>query len=176
MNVQVLTKEIHDSVAQDFSCGNIRLDNFLKGAESLDAGIGRTYVYLSDSNDAVIGYYNLTTGVIADAEPPHMKIGGSIHINCFALDSRYQSVFHDNDENGKDIKLSDILFMQCIDSIFGLRKRVGFAFITLIATKQGYNLYKRADFSNIEEDMVVVEDWMEEEGIPMYYAMDIEDF
>lgn len=177
LNVKPLTKEIHDKFKNGFDCGNNRLNRFFRGTESLDNGIGITYVFLSDDNSEMIGYYNLTTGAISDSENPHNRIGGSVHINCFALGSEYHGLLQDYDENRKPIKLSDIFFRECIENIITIRNRIGFAFITLSSTEEGYNLYKRAMFEDLEDDMFIAEKDMEQAGcVPMYYSLDIEDY
>ena len=52
----------------------------------------KTYVWLTEDNKRIIGYYSLGTGylerVLKD-EKSRVKLGGSIHINGFALDRKY---------------------------------------------------------------------------------------
>lgn len=177
LNVKPLTRDIYNRFKNSFDCGNSRLNRFFSGSESLDIGIGVTYVFLSDDDSEIIGYYNLTTGVISDSENPHNRIGGSVHINCFALDSQYHGILQDNDRNGNPIKLSDIFFRECIENILSMRNKIGFTFITLSSTSEGYNLYKRTMFDDLEDDMFIAEKDMEQNGcIPMYYSIDIEDY
>ena len=176
LNVKPITKEIHEKFKSSFDCGNTRLNSFFCGAEALDIGIGKTYVLLSDDESVMLGYYNLTTGMINEVDNPHTRIGGSVHINCFALDNDYHGLLQDQDRNGKTIKLSDIFFQQCIRTILSLREEVGFTFITLSSTREGYHLYKRAMFEDIEDDMFIAEKEMEQDGcVAMYYPLDLEE-
>ena len=177
LNVKPLTRDLYTAFKDNFNCGNSRLNRFFSSSESLDIGIGVTYVFLSDDDSEMLGYYNLTTGVVSNSDNPHSRIGGSIHINCFALDSEYHGLFQDYDKNGSPIKLSDIFFRQCIENILAMRSKIGFTFITLSATNEGYNLYKRTMFEDLEDDMFIAEKDMEQNGcIPMYYSIDIENY
>ena len=124
----------------------------------------------------MIGYYNITTGIISDINNPENRIGGAAHINCFALDERYHGLWQAIDNKGNSVKLSDIFFHQCLTCIESLREKIGFSFITLSSTNDGYNLYKRAAFEDMEDDMLIAEKNMGQGGCrPMYYALDIED-
>ncbi len=176
LNIKPITREIHDKFKASFDCGNLRLNSFFSGPESLDIGIGKTYVFLSDDETALLGYYNLTTGMINEVDNPRNRIGGAVHINCFALDNEYHGLLQDYDRNGKSVKLSDIFFRQCIETILSLRNEIGFTFITLSSTKEGYSLYKRAMFEELDEDMFIAEKEMEQDGcVAMYYPLDIEE-
>ena len=175
LNVKPITREIHEKFKDSFDCGNMRLNSFFGGAEALDIGIGKTYVLLSDDDSALLGYYNLTTGMINETDNPHNRVGGSVHINCFALDNKYHGLLQDSDRNGNPIKLSDIFFQQCIETILLLRDKIGFTFITLSSTEEGYHLYKRAMFEDVEDDMFIAEKEMEQDGCTaMYCALDLE--
>ena len=176
LNVKPLTRELRDRFKDSFDCGNSRLNEFFKGPESLDIGIGLTYVLLTEDESALLGYYNLTTGMINEADNPRNRIGGAIHINCFALDNGCHGLLQDYDKNGNPVRLSDVFFSQCIETILSFRDKVGFTFITLSSTKEGYSLYKRAMFENLDDDMFIAEKEMEQNGsIPMYYPIDLEE-
>ena len=73
LNIKPITREIHDKFMDSFDCGNLRLNMFFNGAESLDTGIGKTYVFLSEDESVMLGYYNLTTGMINDADNPRTR-------------------------------------------------------------------------------------------------------
>lgn len=144
----------YQQLAISFKSGNGYLDRFLKDSLSLEDWFGKTYVLLTDDNSAIVGYYNIGTGYIEQLiGEKHYKIGGSIHINCFALHEKYHGILQATTPEGKKVNLSDFLLHDCIERIFEIRKRVGFSFITLCATKQGYNLYKRNDFETLDEDL-----------------------
>lgn len=172
-------------LASDFHSGNGYLDRFLRNSLSLDDSFGKTYVFLSSNNDAIIGYYNLGTGYIEERienSTPH-KLGGSVHINCLALDERYQKSFQHTTPEGINVYLSDMLLQECFDRIFEIRKEIGFTFITLCSTRQGYKLYLRNNFYDLKGDMnfSIEEDASfntegDDDGFcaPMYYPLDIE--
>lgn len=173
INIMTLDARIQQ-LASNFNCENIAIDNFLRSPAALDDGFGKTYVWLEDDNQTIIGFYNIGTGSLDQYENGHRyKMGGTIHINDFALDKRYKKV---QIADGKHPNMSDALLDDCIQRIMFLRDHyVGFAFITLQATDEGYNLYKRHDFEDIEEDMnlVNIQD-KDKQCKPMYLALDIE--
>ena len=129
-----------------FHSGNIYLDSFLKGPNALDPNTGKTYVFLSEENDAIIGYYNIGTGDVEYVEDGlRRKAGGSVHINCFALDENYHGFQQSISNTGEVINLSDVLLRDCLERIYKIRETcVGFTFITLASTEAGYSLYVAA--------------------------------
>ena len=73
------------------------------------------------------------------------------------------------------VNLSDLLLDDCLEKIENMRREcVGFAFVTLNSTKEGYSLYLRNGFENLEEDMNFAIEDSDQECIPMYYIMDLE--
>lgn len=142
-------------LASNFNCENVAIDNFLRSPMALDDGFGKTYVWLEDDNQRIIGFYNIGTGSIDQCDGDfRYKMGGSIHINDFAIDKKYKKF---QMAEGKHPNMSDALLDDCIQRIMYLRENyVGFAFITLQSTEEGYNLYRRHDFEDIEGDMSLV--------------------
>lgn len=68
-----------------FDSGNSHLDRFLKSSRAFDDSTGKTYVFLSDTGDCVIGYYNIGMGSVEQTDGDlRRKLGGAVHINCFA--------------------------------------------------------------------------------------------
>ena len=128
-------------LAAKFDCGNSHLNAFLKSSRALDPGIGKTYVLLVDDASSIVGYYNIGVGYIEqqrDGMP--QKMGGSVHINCFALDERFQKApmdIPDLPDDGEIYHISDFLLNDCINRIEMIRdKHVGFSFITLCSTEK----------------------------------------
>ena len=65
------------------------------------------------SDNSIIGYYNISTSCIENDEG--IRIGGSVYINCLAVDKHYQKV-----KRG-EYYISDILLADClnrVDNIF----------------------------------------------------------
>lgn len=143
-------------LAKRFHSGNAYLDSFLKGPEALDDGYGKTYIFLTEKKDAIIGYYNISTGTLDQRMDSGkcFKIGGSVHINGFALDERFRGIEIPNVRDGVKYTIADLLLEDCIERIINIRNSsVGFAFITLCSTKEGYSLYKRNEFDELEDDL-----------------------
>lgn len=173
LNIKLLDASLQ-KLASNFKCGNIHIDNFLKSNQALDDGFGKTYVWLEDDNAGIIGYYNISVGCVDSLEgEAHVKMGGAIHINEFALDTKYRGV---SAAPGTDINLSDLLLKDCINRVLFLRSEfVGFSFITLQSTKEGYGLYSRNEFEDIEDDMSVSKLPDSEKSCwSMYLALDLE--
>ncbi|MBR0483240.1 MAG: GNAT family N-acetyltransferase [Oscillospiraceae bacterium] len=160
-----LTKEIQAELSQSFDCGNPALTTFLKSYEALDDFFGVTYVI--KSKNGIIGYYNISTGHIENEN--HIRMGGTIYINCLAIDKLYQK------KKFRTSYYSDILMNDCLQRIENLRNKVGFAFVTLSSTDEGYHLYERNGFCELEDDMQMAKNTGEDTCIPMYLPLDYEE-
>lgn len=173
LNVVPLCAE-HVPLTKRFHSGNQYLDSFLHGIDAFDSGFGKTYVWLTKENDAICGYYNLSTGYIEQLDgDQRVRAGGSIHVNGFALDEKWRGhVLQDDPESGK-ITLADILLNECLVRIESFRVHIGFSFVTLCATQEGYNLYARNNFYPLEYDMAFVDKGGDHEnGTAMYMPLD----
>lgn len=159
-----LTEKIQKELSQSFDCGNPALTAFLKSYEALDDFFGVTYVILSDTS--IIGYYNISTGHIEDET--HVRMGGTVYINCLAIDKKYQK------KKFMTSYYSDVLMNDCLQRIENLRNEVGFAFVTLSSTDEGFHLYERNGFCELEEDMKMAKNSGEDTCIPMYLPLDYE--
>ena len=159
-----LTKEIQSELSQDFDCGNPALTAFLKSYEALDDFFGVTYVITSENG--IVGYYNISTGHIEDEQ--HIRVGGTVYINCLAIDKAYQK------KKFLTSYYSDILMNDCLKRIEDIRQGVGFGFVTLSSTDEGYNLYTRNGFCELENDMKIAKNTGEDTCIPMYLPLDYE--
>ena len=106
LNIKYFTKSLQDKFAYDFSCGNPHIDAFIRSEKALDDSYGKTYVYLSDSEDVLIGFYNLGVGYIERTSGVvSYKTGGSVHLNEFALDLKYHNDLVGYDEEGKKLNI-----------------------------------------------------------------------
>lgn len=159
-----LTKEIQSSLSQSFDCGNQALSSFLKSYDALDDFFGTTYVMISGKT--IVGYYNISTGHIQDNNV--IRIGGAVYINCLAVDKKYQKKKINN------FYFSDILLFDCLKQIKGFRENVGFGFVTLSSTDEGYYLYERNGFFKLEDDMQIAKNHGEDTCISMYFPLDYE--
>lgn len=97
-------------------------------------------------------------------------MGGAIHINEFAIKQRYQGVAVTEFAN-----ISDLLLDDCLERIKYIRNNhIGCSFVTLQSTKEGYSLYLRHDFEDIEEDMGITKNQPAEDGCKaMYMVIDL---
>lgn len=91
LNIHPLSPELLP-LAERFSSGNTYLDGFLQNGDySLNTNIGKTYVFLAEENNEIIGYYNLGMSSVDRAEEisgnsRYIRMGGAVNINYFALD------------------------------------------------------------------------------------------
>lgn len=173
LNVLPLTDSLQKLV-QNFNCGNPYLDNFIKSNLALDCNYGKTYVLISENKTEIIGFYNIGMGYIDILDNGlHWKIGGAIHINGFTLDVAYHGLIQEELSDGYKINLSDFLLYDCIKRIKEIRERyVGCSFVTLCATTEGYSLYKRIGFEELDDDMSFSIEFEEINCKLMYYTID----
>lgn len=175
INTELFTKDMID-IAQDFSSGNVFLDNFLKSDDALNNSIGKTFVWLNENRKEIIGYYNIGVGYIdMYFGDDKYKIGGSIHLNFFALNEKYRGIVVRKRTDGTVIKFSDRLFTDFMNKVYELREKyIGFSFVTLAATDEGYSLYKRNYFDDLDADLHFSFKDDEKGCKPMYLALDAE--
>lgn len=173
LNVLPLTNDLQN-IAQNFNCGNSHLDAFIKSSLALDYNYGKTYVLISETKDEIIGYYNIGMGYIDILDNGlHWKIGGAVHINGFALDVAYHGLVKEELPDGCKINLSDFLLYDCIKRIREIREQyIGCAFITLCTTTEGYSLYERIGFEELDADMNFSIEFEEVNCKLMYYTID----
>ena len=95
-------------------------------------------------------------------EPSFIDCGSNLHsISC--------------PDCGNKINLSDMLLLDCLEQIEILRQElIGFSFVTLCATAEGYSLYKRNGFDDLDNSLQFSIEDEPTRGVKMYYAMDIE--
>jgi hypothetical protein len=163
-------------LTKNFKSGNDFLDQFIKSEAAFDNSIGKTFVWINQKRNEIIGYYNVGVGYIDMLNgDDKYKIGGSIHLNFFALNEPYRGLITGSGKNGKAIKVSDWLFADFISKVYEIRdKYVGFAFVTLAATEEGYSLYKRNYFEDLEEGLHFSFKDDEKGCRPMYLALDVD--
>lgn len=141
-----------------FDCGNFVINNFLKSSDALDENQGITYIMLSDENDYIIGYYNISVGRVDQIEIVREKklyspMGGSVNINYLAIHSEFQGI-KIAEINSRKIYLGDYILRDCEKKILKLRGEIGIAFVTLNSTEEGYHLYhERNSYEDFEDDM-----------------------
>ena len=160
MNIKKYTKE-YESLAEQFTCGNIIIDKFLHDGSALDVNRGITYVMLSEENDYIIGYYNIENGRVDRIETVGDNdvfelMGGAININYLAIHSDWQGLLVAQDGKNK-IYLGDLLLRDCEKRILKLREETGISFVTICSTDEGYHLYHvRNGYEDFEDDMNTV--------------------
>ena len=89
---------------------------------------------------------------------------------------QYQGILQELSSEGMKIKFSDYFFVECLNRIREIQKeKVGFSFITLCSTMEGYHLYYRNGFNELDSDMHFSVEEAEIKCIPMYMAMDLEE-
>lgn len=165
-----------EPVIQAFNSGNYYLDNFIKSDAAWNDSIGKTYLLLSDDEKILIGYYNITVGSLEMLDCGiHKKIGGCVHINCFALDNRFHNQIEVVMDEKMKIYTSDLLLDDCLQRIERLRKDyIGIAFVTLNSTEEGKWLYLRNDFEPLEEDMFFSIEDSDLKCTQMYLPLELE--
>lgn len=170
----LLTKE-NAYLAKDFHSGNDFLDTFIKSDDAFNDSLGKTFIWIDESHNTIYGYYNIGVGYIDmyDGNDKY-KIGGAIHLNFFAVNEQYRGIVYGS-KNGVPQKVSDNLFDDFMERVIYLRNNhVGFSFVTLASTEEGYSLYKRHYFEDLDYDLHFSFKDDEKGCKPMYLALDIE--
>ncbi len=179
MKINVKT-EVYTSdmlgLSKDFSSGNDFLDEFIKSPDAFNDGLGKTFVWIDEKRTHIIGYYNIGVGYIdMFSGDDKYKIGGSVHLNFFALNKKYRGIIIGQTDEGRNVKISDRLFADFMNNVYEIRnKYVGFSFVTLAATEEGYSLYRRNYFDDLDEDLHFSFKDDEKGCKPMYLALDVE--
>ena len=78
------TQEIQKDIANEFDCGNDYITSFLHKSDALNSSYGKTYVWITEGQNEIIGYYNIEMSYVEDEDG--IKQGGAAHINYFAID------------------------------------------------------------------------------------------
>ena len=164
------TLELQEKYSSKFDCGNWNINSFIKERISLDSFFGTTYVLIA--NDELIGFYNISTGYIEqEKDEIYERQGGAIYINYLAIDVKYQKFKYN-----EDWYMSDLLLNDCISRCISIQDNIiGFSFITLSSTKEGYYLYERNGFSQLDDDMYFAKNSGEQYCTSMFLAMDFEE-
>ena len=173
LNVQAYTKEFQPLAAK-FDCGNSYLNQFLRSPESLDPGIGKTFVFLSAHNESIVGYYNISCGSLDQIEGNvRYKIGGAIHIGYFAIDEKFQHMLQATTPNGIHLYWGDVLLEECLSRIESIRtSQLGVSFVTLASSQEGERLYRHHDFEDLDDDITFSPVHGEDKCICLYLPLD----
>ena len=170
-------------LAQSFDCGGpLVFNSFLRDEKALDPAFGKTFVLLTEDVRSIIGYYNICAGeMVMCNEYGALRCGGAVYINYLAVDKRYRGrVAVAGGAGSAELRWSDILLGDCLDRISRIRDEcIGFSFVTLSSTKDGFDLYRnRFKFELIDEaDDISFYDPDKDSsgGIKMYLPLDYED-
>lgn len=163
-------------LATTFDCENQYLNDFLKSNEALDTGITKTFVVLPDDESEIIGYYSIDCGAVDQVTGSyHEKIGGAVHVRCFALGKEHKHQVEQVAPDGTKLYLSDVIFSDCLNRIEYIRSNfIGAEFVTLASTKEGEKLYRRHGFDDLDEDITFSPTHGEDECTCLYLPLDYE--
>lgn len=175
-------------ISSSFSCGNWYIDNFLKGSQSLENDICKTFVMIQVSEQQnnlvekeIIGFYSLSADAVFTYPENSSKIllsGGAIRINMFAIDSKFQG--KNISINGIQRKYASLMLLQCLNHITTIvQSHVGAMYIILDSTKQGEQLYRSVgEFHYLSEDDELHTPYAQgsEDCIPMYKFIKNEEY
>lgn len=156
----------------------IYIDNFLKGNESLESDICKTFVMLKttkindNTKQEIIGFYSLSSdSVLCYSDSDKIMLdGGAIRIFMFAIDEKYKHKQLKIDHQERTY--ASILLLDCLNLIDEIVDQyLGAKYIILNSTKEGHRLYKHTgDFIDLtdEEDFILSDVEGNDECIPMY--------
>lgn len=145
--IEPLDRKKHDRAA--FSCGEIRIDNFLKNpaAKHADNDFSKTYVAVEPPSGEIAGYYTLGPHAIAVSSlpekdrkrlPGHPTIG-AFYLSMIGVDRKFQG-------SG----LGTLLLADAIKMCIAAADKTGGAFIVLDAlNEKAAQLYRRYGFHDL---------------------------
>lgn len=173
LNVRPYTPALQ-KLAVKFDCGNSYLNQFLRSPDALDAGVGKTFVFLTEHAESIVGYYNLSCGSLDEIEGDvRYKIGGTIHIGYFAIDEKFQHQLQATTPNGIHLYWGDVLLEECLSRIEAIRsQQVGVSFVTLASSEAGERLYRHHDFEDLDADITFSPSHGEDKCICLYLPLD----
>ena len=173
LNVRPYTPALQ-KLAAKFDCGNSYLNQFLRSPDALDAGVGKTFVFLTEHAESIVGYYNLSCGSLDEIEGDvRYKIGGTIHIGYFAIDEKFQHQLQATTPNGIHLYWGDVLLEECLSRIEAIRsQQVGVSFVTLASSEAGERLYRHHDFEDLDADITFSPSHGEDKCICLYLPLD----
>ena len=152
-----------------FDCKNTVINNFLKSENALDLNQGVTYILLNNSNDGIIGFYNIGISRIDQVQSIgnttySTYMGGTAVLNYLALNEPFQHTYMLPEDS---YSYGDYLLDNCESKLLSLRNQIGFSFIVISSTQEGLHLYK--------EDMSIVVQESDKQCIKLYkWADDLE--
>jgi ribosomal protein S18 acetylase RimI-like enzyme len=145
--IEPLDRKRHDRAA--FSCGETRIDNFLKNpaAKHADNDFSKTYVAVEPPSDEIVGYYTLCPHAIDvstlperdQKKLPRYPTIGAFYLSMIGVDSKFQ---------GKG--LGTFLLADAIKMCVGAADKTGGAFIVLdVLNDKAGKLYRRYGFHDL---------------------------
>lgn len=167
----------YNHIVSSFDCRNTVINNFLKNGMALNKNEGITYLMLSDDEDTVIGYYNISASRLDSVQNVgedniYEIMGSAAKINYLAIHKDYQGKLIDIVGN-KKIYFGDLLLDHCEQKILELSEKIGIIFITLCSTNEGYHLYHdRNDYEDFEDDMYMIVDENDKNCYKLYKCVD----
>lgn len=153
MNVVKYSSKFSELISK-FDCGNSDINLFLKNVDLSDPNNGVTYIWLTESLDNIIGFYNIEVGRVDRVEfisgnPLYIPMGGAVNINYLAINKEYQHT-----QLSENTYYGDYLLWHCEDKIVSIRQDIGISFITASITNEAYNMYiRRNEYDHFDEDM-----------------------
>lgn len=165
-----------------FNCGNFVINEFLKfkALESSNRNESKTYIFLNELENKVIGFFSLKCSAIycdisINREENETNVEGrrtinfpAIEIDYFAIDEEYQGLKYDETEDDEPFNLSDALFGDILGVCLEVSKIIAFKFLILYSVPDAVNFYKKHNFEEFYKFMNKMNNMHVEECIPMF--------
>jgi ribosomal protein S18 acetylase RimI-like enzyme len=150
LKIEPLDRNVHDRAA--FSCGEARIDNFLKinAGSQQDQDVTKVYVISEPPATEVLGFYALNAhkidaGVIPEAlrkKLPRYPDFGSVYISMIGTHQKYQ---------GRGI--GQFLLIDALRRCISIATNIGVTVVMLDALNdRAANLYRRVGFIDIPSE------------------------
>lgn len=165
-----------------FDCGNSAINSFLKfnALESSDNNEAKTYIFLNELENKVIGFFSLRCSAIycdisvSKEDNKSNTDGGrtinfpAIEIDYFAIDIEYQGLKYDEIDDDELFTLSDALFGDILGICLEVSKIIAFKFLILYSVPNAINFYKKHNFKEFYIFMNRINNMHVEDCMPMF--------
>ncbi|MBT2716969.1 hypothetical protein [Bacillus sp. ISL-57] len=153
---KVQYSDSYEHLLQRYPSANSNMDHYVitHSKEDKDNGKGLTFLFVSEDEEYLYGYYSLfaTSIVYADDESDEFVGIPSIELKLFAINNDLSGKGFVSSIDGKSYKYSDMLLASIIADIkYYSDELIGIQAIVLRSTKKALNFYLGNNFSEFSD-------------------------
>ena len=166
---------VNDRLIEEFSCGNMVIDNCLKKAR---VSAGATLVVIDEIAGHIVAFCTYTTSGLSKMVSDYVNnkcikyrvTYPAAEIKYFAVDEKYQHMSYDNEDD--NYKISDHFLCEIIRRLSVISdKIIYFEYVILYSVPDAVSFYKRNNFEEFTEYMEHDAHYHIENCTPMFLAL-----